>query len=193
MNELAQWHEVVEKWHDFFLMSGTAAVTLAGLLFVSISLHVEALVEDRREHLLQLARATLMSFVVVLVLSLSMLVPSMGRRANGIQFMVLGSVFVIYTVRVMIFAKGEGHEHFTMGRFRRRLILPAFGYAWLAASGWFLFRGTDPDDLSFVIGGITLLLGNALGTSWELLVRVARIRRHEAQALARAEGRSKDA
>ena len=36
------WDSFVEHWHEFYLMTGTAAVTLAGLLFVAISLHVDA-------------------------------------------------------------------------------------------------------------------------------------------------------
>jgi hypothetical protein len=32
--------QAVEGWHDFYLMIGTAAATLVGLLFVSLSLNV---------------------------------------------------------------------------------------------------------------------------------------------------------
>jgi hypothetical protein len=38
-----------DRWHDFFLMSGTAAVTLAGLLFVSMSFNMEHLLRADRQ------------------------------------------------------------------------------------------------------------------------------------------------
>jgi hypothetical protein len=37
-----------EAWHDFYLLSGTAAVTLVGLLFVALSLHIEILFRTGR-------------------------------------------------------------------------------------------------------------------------------------------------
>jgi hypothetical protein len=178
----SSWAIAVEGWHDYFLLAGTAAVTLVGLLFVAISLHVEALVEDGREHLLQLARATLMSFVMVLVLSLEVLIPAVPRRMLAVQMIVLGGVFFLTTLRTLITARGRGHEHFTLGRFRRRLLLPLIGYGWIAFCGWLLLKTTDPSALSTLLGGVILLLVNALSTSWELLVRVARVRYAEKQA-----------
>ena len=90
----ALWAETLEKWHDFFLMSGTAAVTLAGLVFVAISIHVDTLVQAKREHLLDLARMTLLSFTMILVLSLTMLMPYMSVRMVGVQMVILGRVLL---------------------------------------------------------------------------------------------------
>ena len=70
------WVEFIASWHEFYLMAGTAAVTLAGLLFVAISIHVDTLVHESREHLLALARLILFSYVGVMLLSLMMLVPA---------------------------------------------------------------------------------------------------------------------
>ncbi len=187
------WAAYVETWHDYWLLTGTAAVTLVGLLFVAISLHVDALIEDGREHLLQLARVTMMSFVMVLVLSLELLIPAVPKRMLAVQMMVLGAVFAATTLRTLIFARGRSHEHFTLGRFRRRLIIPLVGYLWIVFCGWVLLKDPDPSNLSIVLGGVILLLVNALSTSWELLVRVARVRhadRHAASALKHAERRA---
>src|SRR5262249_34662541 len=63
-------HEWFDRWHEFYLMAGTAAVTLAGLLFVALSLHLDRLVDESHEHLLALARVTLVSFTMVLFASM---------------------------------------------------------------------------------------------------------------------------
>ena len=42
----AQEAELIERWHEFYLLAGTAAVTLVGLLFVSLSFHLEALLHE---------------------------------------------------------------------------------------------------------------------------------------------------
>jgi hypothetical protein len=181
----ATWVETVEGWHDFFLMAGTAAVTLAGLLFVALSIHVDSLVQAKREHLLDLSRVTLLSFVMVLVLSLSMLMPHLSQKFVGVQLLVFSGVFSAITLWTMIAAKGEGHEHYTLARFRRRLAIPVLGYVYIGAVGWLLRHKGGPASLNFLLGGIGLLLGNASGTSWELLVRVARIRKSDAEEAAR--------
>jgi len=180
------WAAYAESWHDWFLLAGTAAVTLVGLLFVSISLHVEALVEAGREHLLELARVTMMSFVMVLVLSLELLIPGVPRRILAVQMIILGAIFGLNTARTLIFARGESHQHFTLGHFRRRLVLPILGYFWIVFTGWLILQGERPTGLPTLLGGVILLLVNALSTSWELLVRVARIRHSDKRAAAEA-------
>jgi hypothetical protein len=173
------WEAFVERWHEFYLMTGTAAVTLAGLLFVAISLHVDALVHPSREHLLSLARATLLSFVFVLTLSLMMLVPAPGMRVMGVTWLLLGTVFSGITLR-QILRSPIHHDDFSRGLFRRRLMFPLIGYAWTAVSGAVLLR-REPEALFLIVGALCMLLGNAAGTSWDLLVRVARIRRRAAE------------
>ena len=170
----------IERWHDFFVLAGTAAATLAALLFVSIALHVETLVIDQREHLLALARAILFSFLVVLILSLIMLVPLSTRRETAIEMTILGVISLAVTVRQLRGQKVIDHEHFSRGLFRRRLLLPMIGYAWVALTGVAMVL-VSPAFFFWVVGAVCMLLGNAAGASWDLLVRVARIKRADAQ------------
>lgn len=169
------WHEFADGWHDFYLMAGTAAVTLAGLLFVAISLHVDVLVHETRQHLLGLARATLFSFVFVLVLSMVMLIPHSTMRPTGTALAAIGAAFLLVTLRQAIRTPVE-HADFSGRLFRRRLLLPMLGYGATSVVGILLVRGSA-EWIYLLIGVTTMLLGNAAGTSWDMLVRVARIRR----------------
>jgi len=170
------WDAQVGSWHEFYLMAGTAAVTLAGLLFVAISLHVDALVRETREHLVSLARATLSSFLFVMVLSLLMLIPHESTRVTGSMLVTLGVPFIVITLRQMR-GSATAHSDFSLGLFRRRLLLPLVGYAGTAAVG-LLLMSRRTDWLTGLVSVTILLLSNAAGTSWDLLVRVARIRHH---------------
>ena len=38
----------VAAWHDFYLLAGTAAATLIGLIFVALSLNPEVMADDGR-------------------------------------------------------------------------------------------------------------------------------------------------
>jgi hypothetical protein len=142
---------------------------------------VDALVQESREHLLGLARATLMSFVFVLTLSLMMLVPAPGMRVTGVTWLLIGGVFAVVTLR-QILRTPVHHDDFSRGLFRRRLMFPLIGYAWTAVAGAVLLR-RQPEALFLLVGALCMLLGNAAGTSWDLLVRVARIRKRAAEEL----------
>ena len=170
--------EWLHAWHDFYLMTGTAAVTLAGLLFVALSLHLDRLVEKDHEHLLGLSRVTLSSFVFVLIASLILLVPGLGARLVGVMLLTLG---VIGCVTILLFMRTARHHPqggFTLVQLRRRSLIPVAGYALIITAGAGLLLGI-PELLYQMIAACCMLLGNAAGTSWELLVRVAAAKRAE--------------
>lgn len=174
---MSPWATFQEGWHEFFLMTGTAAVTLAGLLFVAISIHVDALIHASREHLLALARAILLSYVMVLTLSLMMLVPGQGIGPVGVGMGAVGVAFLAITSAQLRRARGFHHPDFPAGLFRRRMLPMLIGYAVIGLTGASMVVLRVPELLYFVIGALCMLLGNATGASWDLLVRTARIRR----------------
>lgn len=176
------WAAFQAGWHEFFLMTGTAAVTLAGLLFVAISLHVEALIHESRAHLLALARLILLSYVMVLTFSLMMLVPAQTRVMVGVEMTVIGAAFLAITMRGRA-RGGVEHPDFPLRLFRRRLTPMLVGYGMVTLTGMSLLVLRAPELLYFVIAALCMLLGNATGASWDLLVRTARIRRQSDRGL----------
>jgi len=177
-----------EAWHDFFLLAGTAAVTLVGLLFVALSFNLDALLHDSRQHLLRLARSTLLSFVVVLVLSLAMLAPSGGLRPLGVQLITLGIVAIVVTWRQLVGRSGDpGLLH---GEMRTRRWIQLIAFLSFCGVGVAILRG-HPDFMLLLVGSVGMLLGNATGVSWDLLVQVGKAKREmerEAAAAAKNAG-----
>jgi hypothetical protein len=170
------FHARIEQWHDFFLMAGTAAVTLAGLLFVALSLHLDRLVETHHEHLLALSRATLTSFLMVLILSMFMLVPPMSARMTGLMILIAGLAGSALSTLQLSRVRHHDEGGFTRAQMRRRTMVPAIGYVLLLSAGFGVWIGA-PDLMFNLVGGVCMLLLNAAGTSWELLVRVAKSKR----------------
>ena len=170
--------EWIERWHDFYLLAGTAAVTLAGLLFVALSLHLDRFVEKSHEHLLALSRVTLLSFTFVLFASLFMLVPPplQGVRQTAIMIAAVGVAGLGWTTGLMRATQHHDEAGFTRAQMRRRLLVPVVGYLMilLTAVGLWLEIG---EMLYMMIGAICMILGNAAGTSWELLVQIAKQKR----------------
>lgn len=85
-------------WHDFYLLAGGAAATLAGLVFFALSPRPEALDEDARPGARSLARQLFGNFVVVLLLSIIVLVPGQGHEALGLGFTLAGLLGVTTTL-----------------------------------------------------------------------------------------------
>ena len=71
------YRSLVQSWHDFYLVAGTASATLVGLLFVSLSLHLRAVLA--RPEVRGLARSTLANFALVLLVALVLVIPQDAR------------------------------------------------------------------------------------------------------------------
>jgi len=169
---------LLETWHEFYVLAGTAAVTLVGLLFVALSLHLEVLLHEHRAHLLVYARQTLLSFTYVLMLSLFFLVPHEGTRVLGATIAGLSVVVIGVTVRMAregLKSAGERHELKALLRRRTRFLL--VGYLIAGLCGVLMLVRRDPYMAYWMVGAVCLLLGNAAGSSWDLLVQVGKLKR----------------
>ena len=166
----------LESWHEFYLMVGTAAVTLVGLLFVSLSFHLDVLLHERRAHLLAVARQAMLNFVGVLIISLSFLAPGMTARPLGMNLFMISAVFLVFGVSALFRAlrqrDSSPHSAFVL----RRSLISLIGFAATAWVGFRMFSHRDPTEAYWLIGPMCMILGNAVGTAWDLLVRVGRLK-----------------
>jgi len=169
-----------DAWHEFYLLAGTAAVTLVGLLFVALSFHLDVLIHDTRAHLLSHARSTLVSFIYVTVVSLMFLIPHQNARLLGISLTVASSIVLTMIVVQVVRGRGKSaskHERFL--RRRSRLLMVAYAVALLNGIAMVVMR---VPELAFnLIGVICLLLGNAAGTAWDLLVELGKLKAEQAK------------
>jgi len=173
--------EVIDSWHEFYLMAGTAAVTLVGLLFVALSLHLDTLLHETRAHLVTHARQTLLSFTYVLFISLAFLAPNPGPRVLGTMVAAISFVMAATTMRMSgigVFRRGERDLD---ALYRRRTLIVLLGYALCGGTGIAMAALIIANIPLAMIGGIFALLGNAAGASWDLLVQVGRLKRSGAR------------
>jgi 4-amino-4-deoxy-L-arabinose transferase-like glycosyltransferase len=171
---------LLEQWHDFYLLAGTASVTLVGLLFVALSLHLDVLLHDHRAHLLVYARQTLLSFTYVLLISLMFLIPQEGVRVLGATITALSVVVMAITIRMALEGmKSVGTQHDLKSVLRRRTRILLIGYLISGTCGVLMLLSLDPYMVYWMVGAVSMLLGNAAGSSWDLLVQVGRLKRSE--------------
>jgi len=171
---LAGVSAAVERWHEFYLLAGTAAVTLVGLLFVALSFHLDTLLQDHKAHLLGAARLAFLSFLYVMMMSLAFLVPALNPRFLAVFVLVLPLVLLVNTVWAVVRHTRRhdphGHDRFL----RRRYAITGLIAGIAITSAWAFLRVPAPRELLNFAVPVGLMLVNAAGISWDLLVQVGR-------------------
>jgi modulator of FtsH protease len=159
-------------WHDFGVALVGASAALLGLVFVVVSLHLAAVVDDpvvRRR-----AEITLGLFATALAASAALLIPGQSREALGIELMVIALIYIslstLATFHATHSARGVSRDRlarFVLGELSACLIfvgglgllVHALGGAYLVAAGvvlgvlsamlaiWMLFVGLGIEQL----------------------------------------------
>ena len=135
-------------WHDFGLGLVGATAALLGLVFVVVSLHLKAVVND--SVLRRRAEITLGLFATALLASAALLIPGQSRQALGIELMPIALIYVglstLATVRATQSERGVSRDRlarFVFGELSAGLIfagglglvIHALGGAYLVAAG----------------------------------------------------------
>jgi hypothetical protein len=163
------YQTVIQRWHDFYVVAGTAAATLVGLLFVGLSLHLRAVLS--RSEVRSLARVTLANFGLLLIVSLFMVIPE-GQSAASTQLLVSG-LFSLAVITPSLVAAGRSKTR-TLRPYKLviRVGASALGYVGVVVAGALLGTGSDDTALSWLVAVVILLLFVSLRNSWDLLVDV---------------------
>jgi hypothetical protein len=84
-----------ERWHDAYVMLGSAAAALTGLVFVALSIHLRAIGADR----FQRARGHYLTFglIYLTVVSAFVLAPGQGHNALGVELLFGGVAAIAVT------------------------------------------------------------------------------------------------
>jgi hypothetical protein len=92
--------QLVAQWHDFYMMAGSAAATLVGLLFVSLSLRTDltAARYDTERVVWGLAAGAFISFLDILLIALMFLVPNPEPPGLGLPLVAFGLVSIGLTL-----------------------------------------------------------------------------------------------
>lgn len=92
--------KLIQEWHDFYLLIGTAAATLVGLMFVSASVGGGYMTEERRLGIRTFFSPTIFHFAAVLVACLALLAPKQSWTALGALLLGCGLAGFIYAAWV---------------------------------------------------------------------------------------------
>jgi len=162
---------------DFYILAGTAAATLVGLLFVGLSLHLRTVISAIEVR--SLARVTLANFGAVLFVTLFMVITE-DRSAAALQLIGSGVVSLIIATPTLIEAgRNRGHT-IDMQRLDRARLVLRFGlscacYLAIVAAGILLLSSLISAFEVVLVGAIVVLLVVSLRNTWDLLVTVGEV------------------
>jgi len=160
-----------------YILAGTAAATLVGLLFVGLSLHLRIVIAASEVR--SLARVTLANFGAVLFVTLFMVIRE-DQVAAGLQLIGAGAVSLVVTAPSLLAAARKQDQGFNMRRRDRARLILRFGlsgvsYLALMGAGILLLATLiSASGLVLVVAIVTLLL-ISLRNTWDLLVTVGEV------------------
>ena len=166
------FRDTLQGWHDFYVTSGAASATLAGLLFVGLALHLRIVVTHPEVR--SLARITLSNYFVILLVSLFLLTPTNEPKLSG-EELVLVSVVAI---ALMTPSSVSGIRARRARTLPLRVLISRFGLSMLAylalgVMGVLVYSGNSAGAFGSLVGAIVVLLLVAVRNTWDLLVTVA--------------------
>jgi len=162
---------------DFYILAGGASATLAGLLFVGLSLHLRTVISIAE--IRGLARVTLANFGAVLFVTMFMVIDE-DRSTAAIQLIASGAISLLIAMPSLVSAARSGGRTLEMrARDRARLVL-RFGlsvvsYVSVVAAGVLLLSSLTSAFNSVMVAAIVVLLVVSLRNTWDLLVTVGEI------------------
>jgi hypothetical protein len=163
-------HDVLAEWHDFFVLLGTAAGTLVGLLFVAASVSSGVFSFDRRAPLRVFLTATVVHFASVLAASLIVLLPVASWPAMGAMVLICGLVGLGYSglalrdsVRDGLISNIDWEDRTWYG------VLPLAAYVAECAAGIVLICGAGA-GCAVLAASTGLLLVAGIHNAWDITV-----------------------
>ncbi len=157
------------RWRDFYIVAGTAAATLVGLLFVGISLHLRAVLS--RAEVKSLARVTLANFGLILFASLFMVI---RQDSSAVSPQLIGpGVLSLAVIAPSLVAAGRSRTRtLRPTQLIFRFALSALGYVGVIIAGALFGGGSDSAALGWMWVVTVVLLFVSLRNSWDILVSV---------------------
>ncbi len=174
MTDLDPFFASAQRWHDFYLLTGGAAATLTGLMFVAVSFGttlVDAKSAENTESMRAFVDPPLSHFVHVLATACVVVMPTMTARVfGGLLIVAIGGRLVSLVSVYRQFRRAhEKHGDMERSDWVMGIGLPATAFLALISAGVGFVTGRFE---SFTLLGAATLGVLVLGvrSAWELML-----------------------
>jgi hypothetical protein len=161
----------VEGWHDFYMMIGTAAATLTGLLFVSLSLNADVIFHKSNADLRVLAKQAFSGFIGVLMFAVIFLIPDQGPMGLGVPLVGIDAAMLYLTTRRFLGVRRHRSHRWGRGLIILRFAIPLLCFMTLMVVAILVLLGRT-GGLYWLVPVMIMLLFEASLNAWDLLLRL---------------------
>jgi cation transporter-like permease len=158
-----------QRWHDFFLLVGTAAATLIGLMFVAISFAVGSTAERTRKDVDAWVTPWLVYFAEVFLIAAVMLAPVSTLVQGCVLGGLLASNLPWGLMRLRYLHAQHAEERIPTSVWVWQMLLPLLGQLVLALGAVGFLQG-DARALGVCALSVIVLLVVALRNAWYLVI-----------------------
>ncbi len=160
---------MTDAWHDFLVAQVGAGATLAGLVFVAISINLTKVLEQPAS--VRRAVESAIEFIAPLVVGLLMLIPGQTDHCLGGELLGVGLVVWYFVSRLSIGRRKAGGA--TRSQYLLRVVMAQLSSAPIVISGATLLAGSGGGLYWLPLATISSMLAGAVG-AWVLLVEILR-------------------
>ena len=161
----------INGWHDFYILIGTASATLLGLLFVSLSLNINAISHPTSVDLRALAEQTFSSFIFVLLYAVIFLIPNQGEMGLGFPLLGVGAIGLGSTVIHFLMTRSTQPRVWGGSNIARRFITPLICHGMLIIIALTILFG-ETAGLYWLVSVMIILLVISSFNAWDLMLRL---------------------
>jgi len=169
--------DVLGHWHEFYMLLGTVAGTLVGLLFVAASVSSGVFTSDRSAPMRVFLSASVVHFCSILAVSLIVLAPVQSSMVCGALILGCGIIGLAHSGLALRDAARDGLSAAVDLEDRIwYFALPVVGYLFVAGSGITLALELDLGCLALALSaGMLLVVG--IHNAWDITVWIITRRR----------------
>jgi len=159
--------ELFHTWHAFYLLVGTAAATLVGLMFVAASIGSSVFSERNRVALQAFISPTVVNFAAALFVCIGVMIPSQTWLSLGLLLTGGGIAGVIYAGRVWVqmFVRRSFHVDVIDRMFYSAV--PLIGYLLILAAGILLLLD-KAWSAEVTAAALVVLMFAAIRNAWDM-------------------------
>ena len=160
--------ELVHAWHDFYLLLGTAAATLVGLMFVAASIGANVFREDNRAAMQAFLSSTVVHFVAVLMVCVVLEVPTHSWPGLAALLTLAGIAGGAYSARNLMHILIRRSFKVDMIDRLFYALIPIVGYLLILAAAALMFAQPQWGMDTLAAALIVLMLAG-LRNAWDMM------------------------
>jgi len=159
--------QFLHEWQNFYLLVGTAAATLVGLMFVAISLGARSITPRHIPALRVFVSPTLIHFVYVLLTASVVIIPTVTRTTLGGLLVLVGLISAGRSVGALAFMRQQYREQVVdVHDWIWYLVAPTISYVLFIGAGIGLLLGAAQSLNALALANILLLIAG-IRNAWD--------------------------